>query len=565
MDFQPADCSESRFEAYVEGLAGVIGHADRAGPLRDYCLGLVMPCERKSVEPMAAVTAPDRTAAQHQSLLHFVGQSPWSDEKVMTKVCEMVLPSIERHGPIEAWIIDDTGLPKKGVHSVGVTRQYCGQLGKQDNCQVAVSLSIANHRASLPVAYRLYVPEEWAEDKARRRKAGVPKDIVFKTKPEIALEQIEAACKAGLPRGIVLMDAGYGSNTDLRTSVSALALTYVAGIQPTTTVWRPGTRPKPPKRYSGKGRPPKLIRRDSKHRPISVKQLALELSKSAWRTVKWREGSNDLLSSRFARVRVRVAHRDYNLTESRPEEWLLIEWPTGEDEPTKYWLSTLPKDISFRNLVNLTKLRWRIERDYHELKQEVGLGHFEGRGWRAGNAPVSGLPAAEGAGAGERAHVRGRAALVDRPERGHVGPLAGLAAVRPVHPVDLGGLDVLPDEAGHHAGPAANGIDVVHVLGHDRVVTVRPGQPVVVLPPWPVPVVPARVLNTVARCSVGSRPSGDRVPRVPAAVLVAALQAGIGGADGGTWARTASRAHRNHASRSNTVLPYLLHYGNARR
>jgi SRSO17 transposase len=341
-----------------------------------------MPCERKSVEPIAAVTAPDRTAAQHQSLLHFVGQSPWSDEKVLAKVCEMILPSIAGHGAIEAWIIDDTGLPKKGVHSVGVTRQYCGQLGKQDNCQVAVSLSIANHHASLPVAYRLYLPEEWAEDNARRRKAGVPKDVVFKTKPEIALEQIEAACKAGLPHGVVLMDAGYGCNTDLRTSVSALALTYVAGILPNTTVWRAGTEPLPPKKYSGNGRRPKLLRRDSKHRPISVKQLALDLPKSAWRTVKWREGSNDPLSSRFARVRVRVAHRDYKLTESRPEEWLLIEWPEGEDEPTKYWLSTLPKNISFRKLVDLTKLRWRIERDYLELKQEVGLGHFEGRGWR---------------------------------------------------------------------------------------------------------------------------------------------------------------------------------------
>src|SRR5471030_2892411 len=149
-----ADGSESRFSAYVEGLVGVVGHADRAGPLRDYCVGLMMPCERKSVEPMAAVTAPERTAAQHQSLLHFVGQAGWSDGKVLAKVREMVLPTIERHGPIEAWIIDDTGFPKKGAHSVGVARQYCGQLGKQDNCQVAVTLSIANHHASLPVAYR---------------------------------------------------------------------------------------------------------------------------------------------------------------------------------------------------------------------------------------------------------------------------------------------------------------------------------------------------------------------------------------------------------------------------
>jgi len=174
--------SESRFAAYVESLVSVIGHADRAGPLRDYCVGLMLPGERKSVEPMAAKTAPARTSAQHQSLLHFVGVAGWSDEKVLSKVCEMVLPQIERHGPIEAWIIDDTGIPKQGSHSVGVARQYCGQLGKRDNCQVAVSLSIANHHASLPVAYRLYLPEDWAQDSARRKKAGVPQDICFMTK-----------------------------------------------------------------------------------------------------------------------------------------------------------------------------------------------------------------------------------------------------------------------------------------------------------------------------------------------------------------------------------------------
>src|SRR5713226_612187 len=232
-----ANASEVRFAAYVEGLVSVIGHADRAKPLRDYCLGLVMPGERKSVEPMAALTAPERTAAQHQSLLHFVGEGRWSDEKVLTKVRELVLPKIVRHGPIEAWIIDDTGFPKQGRHSVGVARQYCGQLGKQDNCQVAVSLSIANHHASLPVAYRLYLPKDWAEDGARRRKAGVPADIGFKTKPEIALEQITAACAAGLPRGVVLMDAGYGNNSELRASISALALQYVAGIKPSMLVW----------------------------------------------------------------------------------------------------------------------------------------------------------------------------------------------------------------------------------------------------------------------------------------------------------------------------------------
>jgi SRSO17 transposase len=172
MDLRTAADSESRFSAYVEGLVSVIGHKDRARPLHDYCVGLMLPCERKSVEPMAAVTAPSRTAAQHQSLLHFVGEGRWSDEKVLAKVREIVLPEVERHGPIKAWIIDDTAFPKQGRHSVGVARQYCGQLGKQDNCQVAVSLSVANDHASLPVAYRLYLPEDWAGDSKRRRKTG---------------------------------------------------------------------------------------------------------------------------------------------------------------------------------------------------------------------------------------------------------------------------------------------------------------------------------------------------------------------------------------------------------
>src|SRR5262249_25377749 len=372
----------SRFSAYVDGLTNVIGHAGRAKPLRDYCTGLMMPCERKSVEPMAAMTAPERTAAQHQSLLHFVGEGDWRDEKVLAKVREMVMPAIERHGPIEAWIIDDTGFPKKGRHSVGVARQYCGELGKQDNCQIALTLSIANHHASLPVAYRLYLPKEWTTDRPRRRKAGVPKDITFKTKPAIALEQLRWACAEGLSRGVVLMDAGYGTDTDLRTSITALGLSYVAGIQPQTSVWAPGTGPRPPKGWSGQGRPPKLLRRDGRHQPISVKKLALGLPMRAWRKITWREGTAEPLSSRFARVRVRAAHRDYWLPETRPEEWLLIEWPEGEEAPPQYWVSTLPTDIAFHQLVDTAKLRWRIERDYHELKQEIGLGHFEGQGWR---------------------------------------------------------------------------------------------------------------------------------------------------------------------------------------
>jgi SRSO17 transposase len=263
-----------------------------------------------------------------------------------------------------------------------VARQYCGQLGKQDNCQVAVTLSIANRAASLPVAYRLYLPEEWASDPERRAKAGVPEAIGFQSKTEIALEQIRAACAAGLPRGVVLMDAGYGNDTKLRTEIGALGLGYVAGVQSSTSVWAPGTAPLPAKPWSGRGRPPKLTRRDAEHRPVSVKALALGLPTTAWQTIAWRDGTADRLASRFARLRVRAAHRDDQLAEPRPEEWLLVEWPEGESEPSKYWLATLPEDTPFDRLVDLAKLRWRIERDYQELKQELGLGHYEGRGWR---------------------------------------------------------------------------------------------------------------------------------------------------------------------------------------
>jgi SRSO17 transposase len=367
--------SETRFGEYVAGLGSVIGHAERTRPLRDYCTGLMLPGERKSVEPMAARTAPARTSAQHQSLLHFVGNAAWSDEAVLAKVREMVLPAIEKSGPIEAWIIDDTSFPKQGKHSVGVQHQYCGQLGKQANCQVAVSLSIANHAASLPVAYRLYLPETWAKDRARRKKASVPKEIKFRTKPEIALEQIRWACEAGLPRGVGLMDAAYGNDSRLRAGMTALGVLYVASMLPNTLMWRSGTGPR------RTGKPLNNTGRRDEPDLISAKEVALGLPKRAWCVVKWREGSADWLSSRFARVRVHVGHNKL-IPEKLLPEWLLIEWPEGEAEPTRYWLSTLPETVSFQRLVDIAKLRWRIERDYQELKQEVGLGHYEGRGWR---------------------------------------------------------------------------------------------------------------------------------------------------------------------------------------
>jgi SRSO17 transposase len=368
------DSSQERFEAYADALAAVLGHSDRRGPFRDYCTGLMLPLERKSVEPLAAATSPARVSAQHQSLMHFVSQSPWSDEELLTKVRELVLPVIEAHGPIEAWIVDDTGFRKHGRHSVGVARQYLGEIGKQDNCQVAVSLSLANAWGSVPVAFRLYLPRDWAEDRARRRKAGVPEDIAFATKPEIALAQIRSAAAVGLPRGVVLMDPGYGHDARLRAGVTALELSYVAGVLSNEIIFDPeaGVEDDRPA--------PKLGRRGEPD-VISAKELALRLPPGAWRQVPWREGTNETLSSRFARVRVRLARRRAK-DEAWNEEWLLIEWPEGEDRPTKYWFSTLPADISFERLVELAKLRWRIERDYQDLKQEVGLDHFEGRSWR---------------------------------------------------------------------------------------------------------------------------------------------------------------------------------------
>jgi len=277
--------SESRFAAYVQAITSALGHADRAAPFQSYCAGLLLPGDRKSVEPMAARVQPGRVQAAHQSLHHFVAKAEWSDDTVLAAVRARVLPIIERHGPIRALIVDDTGVPKKGKHSVGVARQYCGQLGKQDNCQVAVSLSAANDHASLPIAYRLYLPHEWADNPDRRAQAGVPDDVVFQTKPQIALDQLRAALAAGIEAEVALADAGYGTDTDLRDGITESGLPYVVGIQSSTSLWPPGVEPLPPKQWSGRGRRTSAIRRDTEHQPISAKQLALGLPKKGFLAV----------------------------------------------------------------------------------------------------------------------------------------------------------------------------------------------------------------------------------------------------------------------------------------
>ena len=269
---------EKRFAAYLECLAQAAEHADRVEPLKSYCTGLLLPGERKSVEPMAARLAPDNVRQTHQSLHHLVAHAPWSDEALLQQVRQSILPQMEQNGPLIAWIVDDTGFPKKGTHSVGVARQYCGQIGKQDNCRVAVSLSIATEHASLPIAWQLYLPEIWAEDKERRKEAGVPKEISFQTKPAIALEQIRKAVRDGVPTAPVLADAAYGDNYDFREGLTELKLRYAAGVREHTTVWEPGKSPLPAKQQKGRGRPGTRIRRDRQHQPVSVKQLAESLA-----------------------------------------------------------------------------------------------------------------------------------------------------------------------------------------------------------------------------------------------------------------------------------------------
>jgi len=369
------------FERYMMHLAEGLGHADRHSGLSGYCAGLMLPLSRKSVEPMAARVDPLHASARHQSLHHFVAKAQWSDQELLRRVAQWVVPVMD-FGAGGWWIIDDTGFPKKGTHSVGVARQYCGVLGKQDNCQVAVSVSLACEEGSLPVAWQLYLPHSWAEDAVRRKKAGIPEDIGFATKPEIALQQLRDLLGDGAPRHCVLADAGYGIDYAFRQGLTDLGLDYVVGITSAVVVWPPGVEPLPPKPYSGMGRPPVVPRRTAKRQPVNVKTLAQGLPDSAFQNISWREGSNERLTSRFAALRVRCAGGNVGKARLLPEQWLLIEWPVGQAEPEKYYLSTLPESAALNDLVRAAHMRWRIERDYQDLKQDLGLGHYEGRGWR---------------------------------------------------------------------------------------------------------------------------------------------------------------------------------------
>jgi len=354
----------ARLAAFADQMAASLGHADRRTPCIDYLHGLLLPGDRKSMEPIAARIDDRRTVAKHQSLQHFITDSPWDEHRLLDAAREYALPAMTQGGGVSAWVIDDTGIPKKGTCSVGVARQYCGILGKQDNCQAAVSISLANERMGLPVSWRLYLPEVWATDTERRKKAKIPVEITFKTKLEIALDEVDRLIAAGVPSAPVLADAGYGKATEFREGLSLRGRIYAVGIlaeQGVVTVPQPGSR-----RASRRG---------------SCLDIARSIPDADWKTVTWRQGSDGPQRSRFAAIRVRATHKVNGSEPLRPAEWLLIEWPKGEAKPTKYILSTLLESTPLTELVRIAKLRWRIERDYEELKGELGLDHFEGRSW----------------------------------------------------------------------------------------------------------------------------------------------------------------------------------------
>lgn len=286
--------ASERFDQYMEHLSQALGHADRHAGLKGYCTGLMLPLARKSVEPMAARLDPLHASARHQALHHFVAKAEWSDAEFLRRVCQWVVPQMDfsRGG---WWIIDDTGFPKKGVHSVGVARQYCGMLGKQDNCQVAVSVSLACDQGSIPVAWQLYLPEDWAQDAERRKRTGVPESVRFATKTQIALQQLQTLLSEGAPRHCVLADAGYGVDTVFRQALSDMGLLYAVGVTSAVVVWPPGIEPLPPKPCGGMGRPPVVPRRTAELQPMSVKALALSLPAQAFQTISWREGSKAML------------------------------------------------------------------------------------------------------------------------------------------------------------------------------------------------------------------------------------------------------------------------------
>lgn len=375
-----------RLRAELAEFLGVItegmGRMERCRAMQAYVTGLLLDGERKSIQPMAArlVQEPSEAEAMRQRLQECITISDWNADEVWSRLALHVAAKIPE---LEAFVLDDTGFPKKGEHSVGVARQYSGTLGRVDNCQIATSLHLAGEAGSACIGMRLYLPEGWAKDEERRRKAGVPEEVEFRPKWQLGLELLDKALDWGLDKRVVLADAGYGDCMEFRQELRKRALPYVLGILSTIVVWRPGEGPEPPPIPSEKklGRP-RTKWQTGEATPVSVMELALERGRRALHTVRWREGSRGRQKSQFGFERVRTAHGHTKGHAPGHEQWLIYEWPKGEPEPTKFWLADLPKGTSQRKLVRLAKLRWRVERDYQDMKGEVGLDHFEGRTWR---------------------------------------------------------------------------------------------------------------------------------------------------------------------------------------
>lgn len=363
-----------RLEGYFARIGEVLGSDGRRASFARYARGLFGEAERKSVEPIAAQACgeADKTDAEHQRLLHFLGNSPWSDRDVRREAARYALAAITDREPIEAWIVDDTGFLKQGDHSVGVQRQYTGSAGKITNCQVAASLSVASRTEHLPIDFELYLPTSWTEDPDRRREARIPATVTFKTKPELALDMIRRAAEDGVPSGVLLADAAYGSSRDFRDGVRQLGLHYIVGVDPKTVVAV----------FDRAGR-----RRDD---PVSVHDLAFRIEKQrGFRRCTWRKGTKQDLSARFALRRIVPAYDQCHGMENREPLWLLIEWRDGETEPANYFLSSLSSRMSKKKLIRLAMQRWRTERVYEDLKGELGLDHYEGRRYPGWNHHIS--------------------------------------------------------------------------------------------------------------------------------------------------------------------------------
>lgn len=366
-----------KLEAFLADIVLFMGRKERRQHAQEYIRGLLMDGERKSIEPMAD-RLPDGDV---QALQQFVNQSPWPTKEVRASLARKV------EGEFVAepyWLVDEVSFPKQGKHSVGVARQYCGALGKTANCQVAVTLDLGTEESSTPLNWALYLPEQWVNDPVRRKKAGIPEEITFQTKTELALDLIDEVRTWGLQDRLVLTDSGYGDSYEFREGLRSRKLDYVAQVSGELTAWTEDPHPAEPPMKRGGKIPRKRLYAKELPPTRSLCQIAKDLSSSSWRTITWREGTKGPLSSRFARVAVWMAT---GLTEGRtmkvPSEELLIEWSEGTNEPRKYWLSSLsPQRTSFRALVRKAKGRFRVDQDYEEMKGEVGLDHFEGRSWQ---------------------------------------------------------------------------------------------------------------------------------------------------------------------------------------